>query len=71
MLEPGTDHCRVAGLKQEDGLATQGHPGVHPGVHTCDPYCLYDVEADPGESKDLANDPAHAADVQVRVRVPG
>lgn len=58
-LEPATDHCRAGGVKQEA-------PHV-----VCDPWCLFDIEADPSEFKDLASDPMFAsivAKLAARVR---
>jgi hypothetical protein len=48
-LEPGTDHMRAGGVRQNQ----TGHQ-----THTCFPACLYDLVADPGETHDLAGDPA-------------
>jgi hypothetical protein len=47
VIEEGTDHVRAPVL-----------PG--PVLHSCKPYCLYNITADPGESYDLQrnNDPA-------------
>ena len=48
-LEPGTDHMRAGGVKQN----STGHTN-----HICVPSCLFDVVADPGEQNDLAANPA-------------
>jgi hypothetical protein len=39
MIEPGTDHARAGGVKQN---STQP-------FHSCVPHCLFDLIADPGE----------------------
>jgi hypothetical protein len=44
--ELGTDHCRAGGVQQKAP------------PHVCNPWCLFDLESDMSESKDLASDPA-------------
>lgn len=46
--EDNTDHMRAGDL-----------PG-NKSTYNCDPWCLFDLEQDPSESKDLASDPAYA-----------
>lgn len=50
MVEPGTDHARAGGVKQN---STQP-------FHSCVPHCLFDLIADPGEHNDMAADPKMA-----------
>lgn len=47
--EAGTDHCRAA----------PGHTA--PGTDKCKPHCLFNVEEDESESRDLAGDPKYAS----------
>ena len=58
MSEPGMDHLRAPGIKQNAfDYPPPGH-GTH--SHPCTPCCLFDLEADPSESHDLAADPKMA-----------
>jgi hypothetical protein len=48
VIEPGTDHVRSIEL----GGAT---------IHHCNPYCLFNLTEDPGESNDLAGNSAFSS----------
>lgn len=50
------------GTRSDNGthcLGGEWNPMWANGTLTCVPHCLFDVHADPGESHDLSDDPAH------------